>query len=150
MIFRPLLVSLMLMAPAMAQDMKSELEKARVAYQDCVNKHDAACVASLYSKGGIQINQRGVFDDIKTLYEGNFKNGADHVVITVKNITPYGNDAAIADGESVLTLKTDKGENNVTLLWGDYLVREDGVMKIRQLVVVPKTEPQKEASVDKK
>lgn len=131
-------------APAFAQD-NAELNRLATAYQECVAKHDAACVASLYSKDGVQINPRGVFNDIKTLYEGNFKSGAERVVITVDNVTTYGNDAAITNGQSVVTYKTDKGDKDVTLLWGDYLVREDGQMKIRMLVVMPKAEPQKEA-----
>ena len=65
---RPLFFSLMLpvfAVPAMAQDVKQEVEKVGTAYQECMGKHDAACVASLYSKDGVQINPGGVFSDIK-------------------------------------------------------------------------------------
>ena len=63
---RPLVLSLMVSAvavPAMAQDIKPEVEKIGAAYTDCVAKHDGACVASLYSKDGIQVN---VIGEVKT------------------------------------------------------------------------------------
>jgi hypothetical protein len=65
---KPLFVSLTLSAmavPAMAQDVKQEVEKVRAAYETCVGKHDPACVAALYTKDGVQINPGGTFSDLK-------------------------------------------------------------------------------------
>ena len=72
---RPLFLSLILPAlavPAMAQNAKQDVEKLAAAYQQCVNKHDPAWVASLYSNDGVQVNPGGVFPDIKAVYEQNF------------------------------------------------------------------------------
>jgi hypothetical protein len=146
-------VSLMLSAvaiPAMALDIKQETENLAVAYETCVAKHDPACVAALYTKDGVQINPDGATNDIKRRYEAHFKGGSDRVVIKLKNFTPINNDSAIGEGDAVVTVKTDNGEKTVNLLWGDWFVRENGQLKIRLSVVVPKAEPPKEASADKK
>jgi hypothetical protein len=74
-------------APALADEVKQEAEKLAVAYTDCVAKKDAACVAALYTKDGVQINPGGVFSDLKTVYENNFKNGTDHIEIRVGNMS---------------------------------------------------------------
>jgi ketosteroid isomerase-like protein len=86
------LVTLALAAPARAQDVKQEAEKLATAYEECVAKHDAACVASLYSKDGVQINPGGVFSDIKATYEKNFKNGTDRIAVRVNHMQPLSND----------------------------------------------------------
>jgi hypothetical protein len=148
---RPLFASLILTTtalPVMAEDMRAELTKLGAAYENCVNKHDAACVAGLYAKDGIQINPNGVFTDIKTLYENNFKNGADQLsAVTIRNVIPISNDAAVDDGSSIVTYKTDKGDNPVKFLWSGYAVRENGEMKVKVLtVVLPTPEQPKEAS----
>ena len=92
---KPLFLSLALSAvaiPAMAQDVKQEAEKLAAAYQECVGKHDAACVASLYSKDGVQINPGGVMTDLKATYEQNFKNGTDRIEIRMGKMWPINND----------------------------------------------------------
>ena len=151
---RPLFLSLMLpvfAVPAMAQDVKQEVEKVGTAYQECMGKHDAACVASLYSKDGVQINPGGVFSDIKAAYEQNFKNGEDRIEIKVGHISPLSNDLVLADGETDIFFKNDKGETNkVTFFWSAVDIRENGQMKIRMLTAAPKPEPPKEASADNK
>ncbi|WP_247294787.1 hypothetical protein [Bradyrhizobium sp. 87] len=48
-------------APALADEVKQEAEKLAVAYTDCVAKKDAACVAALYTKDGVQINRAVCF-----------------------------------------------------------------------------------------
>jgi ketosteroid isomerase-like protein len=151
---RPLFLSLMLSAlavPAMAQDAKQDAEKVGAAYQECVGKHDAACVASLYSKDGVQINPGGVFSDLKASYEQNFKNGTDRIEIRTGHIWPMSNDLVLADGETDIFVKNDKGEENkVTVFWSAVDIRENGQMKIRMLTVAPKPAPPKEASADNK
>jgi ketosteroid isomerase-like protein len=151
---RPLFLSLMLSAsafPVMAQDAKQDVEKLAASYQQCVGKHDAACVAALYSKDGVQINPGGVFPDVKAVYEQNFKNGEDRIEIRTGHVSPLSNDLALADGEVDVFFKNDKGETNkVTLFWTAVDIRENGQMKVRMLTAAPKPEPTKEASADKK
>jgi ketosteroid isomerase-like protein len=151
---RPLFLSLILPAlavPAMAQDAKQDVEKLAAAYQQCVNKHGPAWVAALYSKDGVQVNPGGVFPDIKTVYEQNFKNGEDRIEIKVGHISPLSNDLVLADGETDIFFKNDKGETNkVTVFWTGVDIRENGQLKIRMLTAAPKPEPTKEASADKK
>ena len=151
---RPIFLSLMLSAiavPAMAQDVKQEAEKIGVAYQECVGKQDAACVASLYSKDGVQINPGGVMTDLKATYEQNFKNGTDRIEIRLGKMWAINNDLVVADGETDIFGKNDKGEpTKVTVFWGATDIRENGQMKIRMLTVAPKPMPAKEASAEKK
>ncbi|MBR0801685.1 nuclear transport factor 2 family protein, partial [Bradyrhizobium jicamae] len=104
------LAALALATPARAQEAKHDAEKLAVAYQDCVGKHDAACVASLYSKEGVQINPGGVFSDLKATYEKSFKDGTDHIVIRVSHVQPLSNDLVVADGDTDIFIKNDKGE----------------------------------------
>ncbi|WP_375783211.1 nuclear transport factor 2 family protein [Bradyrhizobium sp. Pha-3] len=144
------LVTLALATPTHAQDAKQDAEKLAVAYQDCVGKHDAACVASLYSKDGVQINPGGVFSDLKSTYENNFKNGTDHIVIRVNHVQALSNDLVVADGDTDIFIKNDKGETKkVTMFWSVMDVREDGQMKIRMLTAGMKPPPAKEANADK-
>ena len=147
---RPIFLSLMLSAvavPAMALDVKQEVEKVRAAYQECVGKHDAACVAALYSKDGVQINPGGTFSDLKKTYEDNFKSGNDSVVIRTDDIWVINNDLALAKGEADISRTQDPPKVNV--FWSGTYVRENGQMKIRMLTVGMRP-PVKEASADKK
>src|ERR1700676_6385 len=108
---RSLVLSLMVSAvavPAMAQDIKPEVEKLGAAYADCVAKHDGACVASLYSKDGIQVNVVGeVKTDLKATYEGYFKDGEDKIAVKINYAQPLGNDMALAAGDGGITLKPE-------------------------------------------
>jgi len=101
------LAGLVLTAPARAQDAKQDAEKLAVAYEECVGKHDAACVAALYSKDGVQINPGGTFSDLKKTYEDNFKNGTDSVVIRTDEIWPINNDLALAKGDADISRTQD-------------------------------------------
>jgi ketosteroid isomerase-like protein len=133
---RPLFLSLMLTAvaaPAMAQDVKQEIDKVRLAYETCVGKHDAACVAALYTKDGVQINPGGVFSDLKKTYEDNFKSGNDSVKITANNVWPINNDLALAEGTADISRTTEPPM--VKVFWTGVYVREAGQMKIRLLTV---------------
>lgn len=145
--FIPASLVLALAAPAHAQDAKQDGEKLAAAYADCVAKHDAACVASLYSKDGVQINPGGVFSDLKARYEENFKNGTDRIVIRTNHMHPLSNDLVLADGETDIF---NKDASKVTVYWSAVDIRENGEMKIRMLTVGMKPPPPKEASADKK
>ena len=142
------LAAIALVAPVRAQDIKQELQKVLAAYQECVGKHDAACVASLYSKDGVQINPGGTFSDLKKLYEDNFKGGTDSVVIRTDEIWPINNDLALAKGDADISRTQDRPK--ISVFWSSVYVREGGQMKIRMLTVGMKPPPPKEASADKK
>ena len=142
------LAALALATPVRAEDVKQEVEKVAAAYQECVGKHDAACVASLYSKDGVQINPGGTFSDLTKAYEDNFKNGTDSVVIRTDEIWPINNDLALAKGDADIARTQDPPKMSV--YWSGVYVREGGQMKIRMLTVGMKPPPKKEASADKK
>jgi uncharacterized protein (TIGR02246 family) len=150
---RPLVLSLMVSAmaiPAMAQDVKPDVEKIGAAYTDCIAKHDAACVASLYSKDGIQVNPVGeVKTDIKATYENNFKNGEEKIAVKVNYAQPLGNDMALAAGDVDITFNVEPTLRR--LFWSAVYVKEGGQWKIRMLTAAIKPPPPpKEASADKK
>ena len=142
------LSALALATPVCAQDVKQEVEKVRATYQQCVSKHDAACVASLYSRDGIQINPGGTFSDVKKLYENNFKDGLDSIVIRTDEVWPINNDLALAKGDG--DISRTKGPPNGSFFWSGVYVREGGQMKIRMVTVGMKPPPPKEASADQK
>lgn len=111
-------------------------------------KPSAACVASLYSKDGVQINPGGTFSDIRKIYEDNFKGGTDSVVIRTDEIWPINNDLALAKGDADISRTQDPPMMSV--FWSCVYVGEGGQMKIRMLTVGMKPPPPKEASAEKK
>ena len=131
--------------PALADDPKQEAEKLGAAYTDCIAKQDAACVASLYSKDGIQINPGGVFSDLKATYETNFKNGTQRIEVRPHNSWVLNNDLVLGEGETDIFGKNPStGEaTKVTVYWSGIDVRENGQLKIRMLTVGMKPPPPK-------
>ena len=64
---------------------------------------------------------------------------------------PISADVAVDDGTSVVTYKTDKGDNPVKVMWSGFVVRENGEPKIKMLtVVLPQEPPKVEANAEKK
>jgi ketosteroid isomerase-like protein len=152
---RTLVISALLCSaafPALAADPKQEAEKLAVTYTENVAKKDAAGVASLYSKDGVQINPGGVFSDITKLYEGNFKNGTERIDIRTGHVWVINNDTVLAEGETDIFGKNpSSGEaTKVTVYWSATDIRENGQMKIRMLTVGLKPPPPKEAEASAK
>lgn len=150
---RPLVLSLAVSAmaiPAMAQDIKPELEKIGAAYTECIAKHDGACVASLYSKDGIQVTVIGeVKTDLKATYEDYFKGGQEKIATKVNYAQPLGNDMALAAGDVDVTFNVEPKLRR--LFWSAVYVKEDGQWKIRMLTAAIKPPPPPvEANADKK
>ena len=118
------------------------------AYAENVAKKDAAGVASLYSKDGVQINPGGVFSDLKATYETNFKNGTQRIEVRPHNSWVLNNDLVLGEGETDIFGKNPStGEaTKVTVYWSGIDVRENGQLKIRMLTVGMKPPPPKEAS----
>jgi ketosteroid isomerase-like protein len=84
-----------------------------------------------------------VVADNTKLYEGVFKTGFDHLDVKMTEIQPLSDDMAMATGESRITGKNEKGDPlDVTVIWTDVLVRENGQWKIRMLTSLPKPPPQ--------
>lgn len=144
------LVSLTLATPVRAQDIKPEVEKIGAAYTDCVAKHDAACVASLYSKDGVQVNPVGeVKTDLKATYEDYFKGGEEKIAVKVNYAQPLGNDTAMAAGDVDVTYNVEPKLR--ALFWSAVYVKEGGQWKIRMLTAgIKPPPPPKEAMADKK
>jgi ketosteroid isomerase-like protein len=140
------LAAIALAAPVRAQDIKPEVEKIGAAYTDCIAKRDAACVASLYSKDGIQVNPVGeVKTDIKAVYEGNFKGGEEKIAVKVNYAEPLGNDMAMAAGDVDLTFNVEPKLRPA--FWSAVYVKEGGQWKIRMLTAgIKPPPPPKEAS----
>lgn len=144
------LAAIALAAPLRAEEFKSEAENMATAYTDCIAKHDAACVASLYSKDGVQINPVGaVVTDIKAAYEANFKAGEDKIAPTINYAERLNNDLAMAAGDVDITFNVEPKQR--ALFWSATYVKEGGQWKIRMLTAgIKPPPPPKEAMADKK
>ena len=125
------------------QNLKQEIGKVASAYEQNFNKKDAAGITSLYTKNYLRVNAGGVVTDNTKLYEGIFKTGFDHLEAKTTEIQPLSDDMAMATGESRITGKSENGDPlDVTIIWTDVLVRENGQWKIRMLTSLPKPPPQ--------
>jgi ketosteroid isomerase-like protein len=134
-----LLAASSLPAAAAEKDLKQEMEKIASAYAESFNKQDAAGIAALYATGGVHVNQAGPTTDVAKRYEGAFKAGFNHNDLTVSQVWPLGNDAAISMGEYNLTGKNQSGAPiEAGGIWTAVDVREGGAWKIRMLSAIPK------------
>jgi uncharacterized protein (TIGR02246 family) len=104
------------------------------------NKHNAAGIAALYTKDGVQVTAAGVRSgqqEIEQPYQSAIKMFPQHNGQTIEQNLPLENDAAIVIGEFHLS---SQGQNGPTKLDGRYTavdVREGGTWKIRLLTAVP-------------
>jgi ketosteroid isomerase-like protein len=122
------------------KNFKAEAEKIGAAYTECIAKQDAACIASLYSKDGVQINPVGkVVTDIKAAYEENFKNGEQKIAPKVNYGEELDRDMAIAAGDVDITFNVEPKER--ALFWSATYVKEGGRWKIRMLTAAVKPPP---------
>ncbi len=126
--------------PAMAQDIKQEVEKIGAAYTDAVAKHDAAAVQALYSKDGIQVNPVGeVKTDLKATYEQYFKDGEQSINSTIKHVALINPDVAIANGDVDVNFNVEPLKR--ALFWSAVYVKEGGTWKIKMLTAAVKPPP---------
>ena len=113
-------------------------------FADNWNKHDAAGIAALYTKDGVQVTAAGVRSgpqEIEQAYQSTMKAFPQHNGQTIEQISPLGNDADIRIGEFHLS---GQGQNGPTKLDGRYTavdVREGGTWKIRLFTAVPIAPP---------
>jgi ketosteroid isomerase-like protein len=134
-------------APALAADadLKQEVQKIGATYAENFNKQDAAGIAALYAKGGMQVNPVGPTTDIAKRYEGVFKAGFNHLDVAVDQVSPLGADMALGVGEYHITGKNQTGQPlDVTGRWTAVYVVEGGTRKIRMLTALDKAPPPKD------
>ena len=126
-------VTLGLVTPACAQEIdqstRQQIERIAAAYVENWNKHNAAGVAALYTKDGVQVTATGVKSgpqEIEQAYQSAMKTFPQHNGQTIEQISPLGNDAVIRIGQFHLA---GEGQNGPTKLDGRYTsvdVREGG------------------------
>jgi uncharacterized protein (TIGR02246 family) len=126
-------VTLGLITPACAQEIdqstRQQIERIAAAYVENWNKHNAAGVAALYTKDGVQVTATGVKSgpqEIEQAYQSAMKTFPQHNGQTIEQISPLGNDAVIRIGQFHLA---GEGQNGPTKLDGRYTsvdVREGG------------------------
>ena len=140
--------ALALITPASAQQVdqntRQQIERVAAAYVENWNKHDAAGLAALYTKDGVQVTAAGVKSgpqEIEQAYQSAMKTFPQHNGQTIEQISPLGNDADIRIGEFHLS---GQGQSGPTKLDGRYTavdVREGRTWKIRLLTAVPIAPP---------
>ena len=126
-------VTLGLITPACAQEIdqstRQQIERIAAAYVENWNKHNAAGVAALYTKDGVQVTATGVKSgpqEIEQAYQSAMKTFPQHNGQTIEQISPLGNNADIRIGQFHLA---GEGQNGPTKLDGRYTsvdVREGG------------------------
>ncbi len=126
------------------QNTRQQIERIAAAYVENWNKHNAAGVAALYAKDGVQVTAAGVKSgpqEIEQAYQSAIKTFPQHNGQTIEQISPLGNDAVIRIGQFHLA---GEGPNGPTKLDGRYTsvdVREGGTWKIRLLTAIPVPPP---------
>jgi uncharacterized protein (TIGR02246 family) len=126
------------------QNTRQQIERIAAAYVENWNKHDAAGVAALYAKDGMQVTATAVksgTQEIEQAYQSAMKTFPQHNGQTIEQISPLGNDAVIRIGQFHLA---GEGPNGPTKLDGRYTsvdVREGGTWKIRLLTAIPVPPP---------
>ena len=90
-------VTLGLITPACAQEIdqstRQQIERIAAAYVENWNKHNAAGVAALYTKDGVQVTATGVKSgpqEIEQAYESAIKTFPQHNGQTIEQISPLG------------------------------------------------------------
>jgi uncharacterized protein (TIGR02246 family) len=126
------------------QNTRAQIERIAAAYVENWNKHDAAGIAALYAKDGVQVTETGVksgAQEIEQAYQSVMKTFPAHNGQTIEQISPLGNDADIRIGQFHLS---GEGPNGPIKLDGRYTavdVREGGTWKIRLLTAVSVAPP---------
>jgi ketosteroid isomerase-like protein len=97
----------------------------------------------------LRVTPDGIVDNTK-FYEGSFKAGFNRLQATITDAQQISDDVITATGEAHLTGKNDKGDPlDVTAIWSDVLVKENGQWKIRQLTSMPKAPPAQQTATTK-
>ena len=131
------------LAQGVDQNTKQQIDQIIAEYHDAWNKHDAAAVAALYTKDGVQVTQsaqsvkRGQ-QDIQQNMDKAFATVPHHDSATADEIIPVGADAFMSVGEYHIVGSSD---NKIDGHWTAVYVPEGGKLKIRLLTAVPDLPP---------
>ncbi|MFY9830381.1 MAG: SgcJ/EcaC family oxidoreductase [Rhodoplanes sp.] len=111
-----------------------------------IAKQDPAAVAALFTEEGIFVTPVGVLRDrqqIKTYYEGAFKQGWNNEVVTLDEMHLAGGNAAWAFGEYTLSGQGPSGALSRAGRWSMVFEHESDGWKIRFLIanVAPPSPP---------
>jgi len=133
-----LCIPFVFIAPAAADDFKSEASKLIKSYEACYTKQDAACVAALYVKDGIWVSSDGKHD-VQEHYAGLFKAGFNKLEGTVDEAWQIDNDTPAAMGKFHITGKSDKGDAlDVQGVWTGVYVKQGDGWKLKMLTAAVK------------
>jgi uncharacterized protein (TIGR02246 family) len=142
------IIALAFALPASAQSVdpsaQQGVERIVATYAEHLNKQDAAGLADLFTKDGVFVSQspagavKSGPQAIVQYYQGMFKNGVDHVDITLSQVEPLGSDVAIGWGEYQVAGQRQSGPIKFGGDWTATYVRDAGMWKIRLLSLIPK------------
>jgi uncharacterized protein (TIGR02246 family) len=111
------------------QNARQQIERIAAAYVENWNKHDAAGIAALYTKDGVQVTAMGVRSgpqEIERAYESAIKTFPQHNGQTIEQISPLGNDADIRIGQFHLAGQGPNGPTKLDARYTAVDVREGG------------------------
>ena len=134
-----LIIGLLISASAFAADPRTEVEKVTAAYAESYDKQNAAGIIALYAQGGALVNAAGVHSaaELAEYYAKSFKSGYNHLESTVNDAFSIAPDVVVGRGEFTVTGQGAKGALQAHGRWTCVYLRENGVLKIRQLTAVP-------------
>jgi uncharacterized protein (TIGR02246 family) len=120
---------------------RQQIEQMVVAiFTERYNKQDAAGIAAMFTKDAERVSKAGPAvgpQAIEEIFKAQFKAGYNHIDLTVDQVSPLGDDAAITFGEYRATGQGQSDPLKVEGRWSEVEVREGGQWKIRLLTVVP-------------
>jgi len=138
-------------APGLAQQAdqstRQQIERLMATYAENFNKHDAAGIASLYTKDGMLVSSSAAKivkngpQEIEEFYQNLFKTGLNHVQTTVDQVFPLGTESAIYLGEYHVT---GEGQSGALKADGHYTavdMHESSTWKVRLLTAFPNPPP---------
>jgi uncharacterized protein (TIGR02246 family) len=132
------------------QQLRQQIEPVVAAYQDAVNKQDAAAVAGLWTKDGQYVSPfsqplvKNGPQEIEKSYGNTFKSIKNyHVVINLDQVSPLGFDVALGVGNYHVAGDGQNGPVKLDGLFTVVYVSNDGAWKVRQLTVFTPPPPPK-------
>jgi len=142
-VFALSILAMAFVVPTFAQSkdnssIKAEVEKHVKAYEDAVNKKDAAGIASLLAQQIVYVPVTGQTiegrDNVRKFVEQGLKNLSGTVKISAEKILPIGSDAATAVGNTVVMTADNK---ELKSHWGATYIHEGGRLKSTMITIGP-------------
>ena len=134
---------------AFAQDNRQQIDQIIAAYHENWNNHNAAGIATLYTKDAILVTRsptqmvKNGTQEIEQNYQKLFAVVPHHDSATADQIIPLGTNAVMSVGQYHLTGQGQSGPTKIDGRWTAVYVPEEGKLKIRLLTAVddpPKSE----------